>query len=170
MTTRRRRSGPRRQNMWLPFYFEGLTVSAGGTISTGNLLARYQTEVGREVPIGTTIGPIIGNLSVLGDTVGLAPDLFGGIELIREGQSVTVVDLELEPADLIWMGTHMGLSTVMETAAGVFAVEREPWHVETHAMRKTRSVGDEMFLKVDEVSGDAGASMSVAFHLFLRFP
>jgi len=171
MTQRRfRRNANKRSTMWLPFYQEGLGLSAGGVGISSDLLSRYQTEVGREVPIGTTIGPIIGNVSLLGDTVGATFACFAAIQLVHEGETASETALELEPGDFPWYGTFLSQNPVEETAAGVFQVKPETFHVMTRAMRKTRAVGDQLHIIFNEVSSDAGFAVDIALHCFLKFP
>ncbi len=160
----------KRQNMWIPFYVEELTLSASGSVSSGDMLARYNSEVGREVPIGSTIGPIIGNVTVLGDAVNFNWDIFAGIQLIDEGQNAGTVTLELEPGDFIWYGTLMGNNIVNETAAGTFTPQSQTFPILTRAMRKTKTIGEELVITFDEVSADVGVSLRVALHTFLKLP
>ncbi len=171
MTTRRtRRSGPKRQNMWLPFYLELLTLGAGSTISTTALLNRYLTDVGRQVPIGTTLGPIIGEVGLTFSDLGADPSVFARIYLDREGAAVGQASLELEATDSMWYATWLPSRLVNETAAGTFTKSPDVHEVRTRAMRKVISPGDVLIMQFDEASGDAGCTIEIAMHIFMKFP
>ncbi len=168
MTQRRRRTVPKRSFIWLPHYTESFVLGAAGA-SGVNITSRYFLEVGREIPVGTTLGPIRGTIRIRGDTVGLSPDIFSIIRLNREEDTTSPI-LDLESSDAMWYGQFLSNNIVQETAAGVFAVQAETYTVETHAMRKVTAVGDELRMSFDEVSGDAGVDMTIALQIFMKFP
>ena len=172
MTTRARRGqrGPKRKVFWMPFYVEGFAVPAGGTATSGDMLARYFLEHGSEVPVGTTIGPIRGVIGVLGATVGQGFDLFGSIHMRPEAGFAVNPSLELEQFPSMWYGQLLSDFSVQEIAATVFAKKRELFLLETKSMRKVREVGEEMRLQLDEVSNDEAVTVDVACMILYKLP
>jgi len=168
MTNRRARA-PKRGHIWLPFYAEEVAVAAGGSAETGDLLGRYFLDVGRATPAGTTLGPVLGIISMTSTTVGLTPDVFAAMRLRREEDTGTP-NIELEPIDAMWYGHLMSRGTVQEVAAGTFSTQAENFVIETHAMRKTKSPAERLTIQFDEASSDGGATIRVALHTFMKFP
>jgi len=172
MTNRnnKRSPGPKRATIWLPFHQAAIALAASGSVATGDLLARYQTEIGREVPVGTTLGPIRGNISVLTTGAAVHSHLFAAIQLITEGGSTVLPSLELEPIDAMWYGVLDGRNQTVESAAGVFTEIPDTFPIQTKAMRKVREVGQQLHLVFNEVSGDAAVTLTVGGHIFMKFP
>ncbi len=87
-----------------------------------------------------------------------------------EGFNTGLIDWDSETANSMWYASHLGITRVDETAAGVFQTVAEIIPVDTRAMRKVTSVGMELKFILQETSGDAGFNLAFAMHTFVKFP
>ncbi len=173
MTQRRSRRPARavkRGNLWLPFSGIGLEVTTGSVTRTDTMLARYLAEHGAEVPVGTTLGPIRGNLHIHAQTAGEFPVIFAAIYLTPEEGIGANPDLENEQIDAMWYTTMSLNGAVAETAAGVFASVAMEVPIQTKAMRKIRSIGQNLSFQIDEIGSGGDVLFDFTGHIFMKLP
>ena len=166
MTSQRRRA-PKRGNLWLPFNVNGTITSASS--GSFDLLTRYLAEHGSEIPVGTTLGPIIGELALDPATVGSEGTIWSAIFLAPEGVTPGYA-LEAEQLDGMWyLATQLNRATV-ETAAGVFEALIQHYPIMTRAMRKITEIGQQLLLQVDEITAGGNVAMRAQGHIFMKLP
>ena len=171
MTNRRRPNraqgrAQKRGNLWLPFFLE-ITVVAGASNTANALLDRYLTEHGAEIPVGTTLGPIRGRLSIQSVTdtdVDFAA--FCAMYLTPEGGLGAVPSLDQEQLDAMWYGFYPG-RTILATGGSALA---SVFEIQTKAMRKITEIGEQLTFQVDEVAGETNLILQVGGHIFMKLP
>ncbi len=168
MTQRNRqrsnRTMPKRGNLWLPFSAT-MTCASGSTISVATLLDRYLADRGAELAVGSTIGPIRGQVSVLADTdTKLNTQLFAAIFLAPEGGVGTSVGLELEQMDAMW---YLAAAFTHTDGDGPNSLE---YPIQTKAMRKIRSIGEQLHFQVDEIKSTTDLTVTIGGHIFIKLP
>ena len=129
------------------------------------LLDRYLAEHGAELPVGSTIGPIRGNISFM-SLVDTEVDLLliGALYLQPEGGLTAPPALDGEQVDAMWY-----VDVVYTTLLGNGIPSRE-YVISTKAMRKITEIGQELAIQVDEVKGESGADVQLAGHIFIKLP
>jgi len=160
---------PKRQNIWLPFHIEGVALASGGTVNLTTLLGRYLADVGREVPVGTTIGPVIGELMVKHTTSAATWQVFAAMYLKREEPVASTAALELEVIDALWYGVLMGKAESSQDGVGFFTLP-QIYPIMTRAMRKVRAPGDTLVIQFDEVSANTALVIDIGMHIFMKLP
>ena len=168
MTSRRAIRRTKRGNLWLPFD-ASTTVDAGSDANSADLLTRYLSDVGAEVPVGSTIGPIRGNISLEPVTINAQGAAFCAIYLRREGSN-PAPNLDQEPWHAMWYLAAPLTGKTNETAAGVFAPEKDVWPIETRAMRKISDVGEELVASFSEVTSLTDILTRVMGWIFIKLP
>ena len=137
--------------MWIPWRIVISSLASGGT-SSGNMLTIFFTDTGREIPVGTTITRIRGEMNVFAQSDGVIQGHTVGMFLAPEGGVGTDPTLDAEITEMIWM--HMGHTdgSVSESAAGVFRSNARIIQIDTKAKRKITKIGEELtFLYQNEV-------------------
>ena len=159
----RQREMRRRGNLWLPFSAT-LSLTASSSTQT-DLLARYLLEHGAELPVGSTLGPIRGLISVENVTdTEVTSSIFGAIFLNAEGGLSSAPSLELEQVDAMWYQVM-----AMRSLLGDGPPSKE-YVINTKAMRKITEIGQELTLQVDEILGETAAILTVGGHIFIKLP
>ncbi len=156
----------------MPYDILMLFDTAGTVVQSADFLANYFSQTGEEVPIGTTIGPVRGEM-MLFPTVETAIDRKVSIEqvlqLVPEGGRATLPSAGIEIVDGMWYGPMFWGGQNQEAATGVFAAAARIKPFETRAMRKVTGNGQE--LRVYGVS-NSNADYSLRFIgvLMLKLP
>ncbi len=165
--TRRRRSRgfakSNRQFLWVPFrtIATALTVAAGQTTLSVDLLGLYFTDTGREIPVGTTITRIRGNL-LLTQVDADFQDVVVTVGLhVAEESSDYVEILTTEITDPIWRMDYVGIFRATEVSAGAFNVEGKTFPIDTKSKRKLHNA-ERLQLVGDLVSSTANADLNVS--------
>jgi len=159
-----RSSLAKRGNLWLPFEAT-LAVTAGSAAIDRTLLGRYLLEHGAEIPVGTTIGPIRGNVMIKSGTdTTLTTKAFCALFLVPEGGLTSQPALEDEQVDAMWYGDYVYWSNNTTGPFGIVAP------IMTKAMRKITEIGEELQFQADEIAGTTALEVEIAGHIFMKLP
>ena len=166
MTTRRRRRAPsggfrtfpKRSTLWLPFDVSAELATPGTAVETGDLLGNYFAQTGEEVPIGTTLGPVRGQMAIH-PTTATAPDRLFQLEAVmqlnREGGRATLPIPGVDIIDAMWYGQMFYTSEAQEVSAGAFRAPTVSAELLTNAMRKVTGNGQTLTITaISEVAND----------------
>ena len=176
MANRRRRTGnrsfPKRSTLWLPFDQTIALTTAGTKVDSGDLLGNYFSQTGEEVPIGTTIGPIWG-IMTLGPTITTAFTFAYLVEAVlqlnKEGGRATLPTPGVDIIDAMWYGQMPATGQVTEFAAGSFAQVLSASAFTTKAMRKVTGNG-QVLIVTAVADQNTDYDFRVVGNLMLRLP
>ncbi len=164
----RRRTGtrtfPKRATLWLPFDTVMTLATAGTPVESGDLLGNYFSQTGEEVPIGTTVGPIRGMMT-LRPTVGSVFTTAIGVEAVmqlnKEGGRAVVAIPGVDILDGMWYGQMTMTNQPSEVASGIFNQHPVERVFETNAMRKITGNGQVLI-----VTGVSDSNTDYTYRVF----
>ena len=122
-------------------------VTAGTVVATSDLLGNYFSQTGEEVPIGTTIGPVRGLMTLApttSTTVNLDWRAELAMQLLPEGGRATLPSPGVDIIDAMWYGQAWANGILTEKSAGVFVGQSQGFDFQTKAMRKVTGNGQEL--------------------------
>ena len=144
-----RRSGARRSTLWLPFDDTIALATSGAAVQSADLLANYFTDMGEEVPIGTTItwtrmvisyGPTTPQ-----DLVASRPTLQGFLALVPEGGYAQIPDPGAEIVNgFMYFNMDYKYESYRIAAADTFITSPTQKSFESEGQRKTQSAGQQV--------------------------
>ena len=164
---------PKRASLWIPFEVTQALTSAGIVVASGDLLANYFGQTGEEVPIGSTIGPVIW-------TIGMRPTVDSVIDtsyrvemamqLEKEGGRATLPSPGTDIIDAPWKGQMFYTGQLIEDASTpTFAAPTVQQKERTNAMRKITGNGQILrFFSVPSANTDF--TLTHIGNVFLKLP
>ncbi len=173
---RRKRQGnrvfPKRSTLWVLFEVSLAMTTAGTVVASADLLGNYFGQTGEEVPIGSTIGPVRGTLS-LASTAGNTADadyrLEMAMQMTREGGRATLPSPGTDIMDAMWYGQFSAPPIQQEISSGVFSTPASKQELLTNAMRKITGNGQQ--LQIFAVpSGNTDFTLTAIGVLMLKLP
>jgi len=130
MVRTRRRTGnrtfPKRATLWLPFDISMAFTTAGGRIESGDMLGNYFGQTGEEVPIGTTIGPVRGKMSLTPNVItasNITTKMEAVMQLNKEGGRLVAATPGVDIMDGMWYGQMYVPFAEHEISAGTFGAD-----------------------------------------------
>ena len=155
---------------WLPASDRENSNPAATTNTSADLLAAYVADVGAELPVGTVIERIIGNLSISTTTATGDGEFTCGIRVATEG--ITTVGLPVLDTEvarwLWWMGAH--LSGAYETSAGGFIAKEYHFPFDVHGRWRMDDIGDMLLFAILNHTGETAFTWSLWTRTLVRIP
>ena len=131
----------------------------------------YVSDVGRELPVGATIGPIRGTFAWEPGNTDTNPIILASLLFVMENFTVTTAqDQDIEIAEAMWWLYTAYSSHIVEVAAGTFSNTKDIYPIETKAQRKVKQTGDRLVLQLQEVSGVDTVVAHAQGHIMVKLP
>jgi len=166
------KSFPKRASLWIPFEVSQTLATAGTVVASTDLLGNYFAQTGEEVPVGSTLGPIIwtmGMRPLVPATFSLNVRVEMVMQLEKEGGRATLPLPGVDIVDAPWYGQAVYDAIPAEISSGVFngpAIERS---FRTNAMRKV--TGNGQILRIFAVSQtNTDYVLDHIGHVFMKLP
>jgi len=163
---------PKRATLWLPFDANLQLVTAGTVVVSANLLGNYFTQTGEQVPIGTTLGPIRGEVvltPVIATVFSTDWTVEALVQLLPEGGRAVSPIPGVDIVDAMWYGQMAANALVTETAAGVFSQLATTRPFESKAMRKVTGNAQQLLL-FGASNDNTDYQYRVFGHIMLKLP
>ena len=152
--------------MWVPGDAQELTATASNTQS-GDLLANYLTDAGRDIGPGMTIERVVGSIQFESLVTGSDSNFSCGLLVVPEGGLTSFPASRTEVASWLWWFGGLATSAGNEQAAGVFQPLSERIQFDVKARRRFTGMGDELRFMLQSGSS-VGLLLSIHVRTLIR--